>query len=185
MDADAARMIGEAREVFARRDESSDPAIGYYARRRLPADGSFRCAVATRRAGLLHLLVRERDVERSEVTQPGEDMAVLLVRALGGEADKLAMLRHAEHDLRERTCSTRASQSLATNLDLPSLLEEICRQVPEVMGAERCSIMLLDEATHELVLHTADTHSGEARDPASLPTVALPAGSLPTASARL
>ena len=101
LDADAARMIGEAREVFARRDESSDPAIGYYA---LDDDCqlmeiSLRSGNQT--VGLLHLLVRERDVERSEVTQPGEDMAVLLVRALGGEADKLAMLRHAEHDLRE------------------------------------------------------------------------------------
>lgn len=164
LDADAARMIGEAREVFARRDESSDPAIGYYA---LDDDCqlmeiSLRSGNQT--VGLLHLLVRERDVERSEVTQPGEDMAVLLVRALGGEADKLAMLRHAEHDLRELHLLYQVSQSLATNLDLPSLLEEIRHQVPEVMGAERCSIMLLDEVTHELLLHTNDTHTGEARE---------------------
>ncbi|KPV51318.1 histidine kinase, partial [Kouleothrix aurantiaca] len=164
LDADAARMIGEVREVFARRDESSDPAIGYYALDddRQLMEISLRSANQT--VGLLHLLVRERDVERSEAAQPGEDMAVLLVRALGGEADKLAMLRHAEHDLRELHLLYQVSQSLATNLDLPSLLEEIRRQVPEVMGAERCSIMLLDEGSHELVLHTNDTHSGETRE---------------------
>jgi signal transduction histidine kinase len=32
------------------------------------------------------------------------------------------------------------------------------------MGAERCSIMLLDPATEELVLETPDPHSGELRD---------------------
>lgn len=164
LDTEAARMIGEAREGFARRDEGSEPAIGYYA---LDADRqlmeiSLRSGNQT--VGLLHLVVRESDVERSEAERAGEDMAVLLVRALGGEADKLAMLRHAEHDLRELHLLYEVSQSLATNLDLPSLLEDIRRHVPEVMDAERCSIMLLDETSRELVLHTTDTHTGEPRE---------------------
>lgn len=164
LDAEAARMIAEAREVFARRDEGSEPAIGYYA---LDADRqlmeiSLRSGNQT--VGLLHLVVRESDVERSEAGRAGEDMAVLLVRALGGEADKLAMLRHAEHDLRELHLLYEVGQALATNLDLVSLLEDIKRHVPEVMGTERCSIMLLDEATRELILNALEAHTGDLRE---------------------
>jgi signal transduction histidine kinase len=164
LDADAARMIGEAREVFARRDEGADPAIGYYA-----LDDDRQLMEITLRSGnqtvgMLHLVVRETDVERSEAGRAGEDMVVLLVRALGGEADKLAMLRHAEHDLRELHLLYQVGQALATNLDLPSLLEDMKQQVPEVIGAERCSIMLLDEQSRELILDTTDPHTGEARE---------------------
>jgi signal transduction histidine kinase len=164
LDADAARMIAEAREVFARRDEGTEPAIGYYALddERQLMELSLRSGDQT--VGLLHLVVRESDVERSEANRAGEDMVVLLVRALGGEADKLAMLRHAEHDLRELHLLYQVGQSLATNLDLPSLLEDIKRHIPEVIGADRCSIMLLDEHTRELILQTTDTHSGEPRE---------------------
>jgi signal transduction histidine kinase len=164
LDADAARMIAEAREVFVRRDEGVEPAFGYYAldEERQLMELALRSGAQT--VGLLHLVVRESDVERSEAARGGEDVVVLLVRALGGEADKLAMLRHAEHDLRELHLLYEVGQALATNLDLPSLLEDIKRHIPEVMGAERCSIMLLDESTRELVLHTADTHTGEFRE---------------------
>jgi len=86
------------------------------------------------------------------------------VRAIGGEADKLAMLRHAEQDLRELHLLYEVGQALSTNLDLSSLLEDIKRRVPIVMGAERCSIMLIDGVTHELVLETLDPHNGETRD---------------------
>ncbi|HJZ48119.1 MAG TPA: GAF domain-containing sensor histidine kinase [Roseiflexaceae bacterium] len=164
LDQDAARMIAEAREAFARRAEGGEPAIGYYALDddRQLMELSLRSGNQT--VGLLHLVVRESDVERSETARAGEDMVVLLVRALGGEADKLAMLRHAEHDLRELHLLYEVGQALATNLDLPSLLEDIKRHVPEVMGAERCSIMLLDEATRALVLDTTDPHTGELRE---------------------
>ena len=162
--AEAARMIAEAREVFARRDEGSDPAIGYYALDddRQLMEISLRSANQT--VGLLHLVVRESDVERSELARAGEDMVVLLVRALGGEADKLAMLRRAEHDLRELHLLYQVGQALATNLDLGSLLEDMKRHVPEVMGTERCSIMLLDEAARELVLNALDAHTGDLRE---------------------
>jgi signal transduction histidine kinase len=43
------------------------------------------------------------------------------------------------------------------------LLEDIKRRVPLVIGAERCSIMIFDEATQELVLETTDPHTGERR----------------------
>src|SRR5262245_27742294 len=164
LDRDAARMIAEAREAFARRAEGGEPAIGYYALDddRQLMELSLRSGNQT--VGLLHLVVRESDVERSEAARAGEDMVVLLVRALGGEADKLAMLRHAEHDLRELHLLYEVGQALATNLDLPSLLEDMKQRVPEVMGAERCSIMLLDEQSRELLLDTTDSHTGELRE---------------------
>lgn len=164
LDQDAARMIGEAREVFVRRAEGAEPAIGYYALDddRQLMEISLRSGSQT--VGLLHLVVREIDVERSEAARAGEDMVVLLVRALGGEADKLAMLRHAEHDLRELHLLYQVGQALATNLDLPSLLEDIKQRVPEVIRAERCSIMLLDEHSRELLLDTIDSHTGEQRE---------------------
>jgi signal transduction histidine kinase len=164
LDAEAARMIAEAREAFARRDESSEPAIGYYVldEDRQLMELSLRSANQT--VGLLHLIVREGEVARSEAVRPDEDMVVLLVRAIGGEADKLAMLQRAEQDLRELHLLYEVGQALATNLDLPSLLDDIKRHVPEVMGAERCSIMLLDEAARELVLDTTDAHTGERRE---------------------
>lgn len=164
LDVEAGRLIAEAREAFSRREEGSEPSIGYYA---LDDDRELMelpLQSGNQAVGLLHLVVREGEVERSEAIAPDEDLAMLLVRAIGGEADKLAMLRHAEHDLRELHLLYQVGQALTTNLDLYSLLEDIKQHVPEVIGAERCSIMLLDEATHELVLNTQDSHSGELRE---------------------
>jgi signal transduction histidine kinase len=161
---EATRMIAEAREAFARRDEGSEPAIGYYTLDddRQLMELSLRSSNQT--VGLLHLVVREADVERPDAISIDEDMVVLLVRAIGGEADKLAMLQHAEQDLRELHLLYQVGQALAANLDLSSLLEDIKRRVPDVMGVERCSIMLLDEQTRELLLQTPDSHTGDLRE---------------------
>jgi len=164
LDSGAGKLIAEAREAFSRRQEGSEPAIGYYALNDDRELMELPLQSGTQAVGLLHLVVREGEVERAAVIGPDEDLAVLLVRAIGGEADKLAMLRHAEHDLRELHLLYQIGQALSTNLDLSSLLEDIKRHAPEVMGADRCSIMLLDEATRELVLETHDPHTGELRD---------------------
>jgi signal transduction histidine kinase len=161
---EAARLIAEAREAFARREEGREPTIGYYA---LDDDRELielPLQSGTQAVGLLHLVVREGEIERSAAIAPDEDLAMLLVRAIGGEADKLAMLQRAEQDLRELHLLYQVGQALSTNLDLSSLLEDIKQRVPEVMGAERCSIMLLDESTGELVLETTDPHTGELRE---------------------
>jgi len=162
LSAEATRLIGEAREGFARGLEGGKSVIGYYA-----LDDDCELMELTLRngdqvVGLLHLVVREGTVERTDITID-EDMAVLLVRAIGGEADKLAMLRHAEQDLRELHLLYQVGQALSANLNLESLLGEIERHVPEVMGAERCSIMLMDEATRELVLDIPPEHEGAER----------------------
>jgi signal transduction histidine kinase len=78
-------------------------------------------------------------------------LLLLLVHAVGAEADKLSLLRRAEQDLRELNLLYRVGQVLASNLELDTLLDAIQRHTPEVLGAERCSIMLHDPQRRELV----------------------------------
>ena len=164
LDAEAERTIHEARETFARRAEGSEPAIGYFALDddRELVELSLRSNNQT--VGLVHLVVREGEEEHPAPINAEEDMVVLVVRSLGGEADKLAMLQRAEQDLRELHLLYTIGQSISAHLELASLLEEIKRQVPDVMAAERCSIMLVDSQRRELVLHASDTNTGEMRE---------------------
>ncbi len=55
-------------------------------------------------------------------------------------------------------------QSLTRNLDLGSLIEEIQERVPEVMGVERCSIMLVNQERQALVVDALDKKTGEQRE---------------------
>jgi signal transduction histidine kinase len=161
LDAEARTLIQQARTDSARRDAASnEPTIGYYPLEdgrevlELPLQSSGQGV------GLLHLVVTEstldKQVASSTELKPDEDWMILLVRAIGGEADKLATLRRAERDLRELHLLYEIGQSLTVNLDLASLLNEIIRRVPEVVNAERCSIFMLDEQRHELILQLAD-----------------------------
>lgn len=164
LEAEVVRMIAEAREAFGRRAESGEPGIGYFAiddERQLM---ELTLRSGTKTVGLLHLVVREADVARPEAARLDEDVAVLLVQAIGGEADKLATLHHAEQDLRELHLLYQVGQALASNLDLSSLLDDIKQRVPDVMGAERCSIMLLDEVSRELLLEATDAQTGDRRE---------------------
>jgi len=164
IDAEAGALIAEARETFARREEGREPTIGYYTlddERKLL---ELPLSSGSHTVGLLHLVILDTDTERPSPA-PDDDLAMLLVRAIGGEADKLARLRRAEQDLRELHLLYQVGQALASNLDLSSLLNDIRNQVPQAMGAERCSIMLLDEQTRELVLELPDPyHTGEQRE---------------------
>ena len=88
-------------------------------------------------APTLAILARAiEETERHEASSSDEDMVVLLVRAIGGEADKLAMLQRSEQDLRELHLLYQVGQSLAMNLDLKSLLQEIQERVPEALVGE-------------------------------------------------
>lgn len=159
-----ARVIGEAREGFARRTVGSEPSIGYYA---LDDDRQLMelpLRSGNQTVGVLHLVTREEEAERHEPSLVDEDMIVMLVRAIGGEADKLAMLQRAEQDLRELHLLYQVGQSLTKNLDLASLIEEIQQRVPEVMGVERCSIMLMDQERQALVVNALDEKTGERRE---------------------
>lgn len=160
LDNEARTLIDQARTDLARRDGGNEPAIGYYPLENgrevleLPLQSSGKTV------GLLHLIVTESSIEKqtgtSSVIKPDEDWMIMLVRAIGGEADKLAMLRRAERDLRELHLLYDISQSMAMNLDLASLLNDIKQRVPAVVGAERCSILMLDEERHELILELQD-----------------------------
>ena len=136
--ADDSRMIAEAREAFSRREEGSEPSIGSYALDderqllELPLQSDKQSV------GLLHLVVRENEAARPAIAAD-EEVVMMLVRAIGGEADKLALLQHAHHDLRELHLLYEVGQALASNLDLQSLLEDIKQRVPEVMNAERAN----------------------------------------------
>lgn len=151
---EARTMIEQARQGFSRRANGSEPIIGSYSL----DDG---CALIElplqsggQGVGLLHLVIDAQEVQsRTDGGQNfDEDLLVLLVRAIGGEADKIAMLRRAERDLRELNLLYEIGQSLAVNLDLASLLTDIKLRAPKVVGAERCSIFILDQGTNELIL---------------------------------
>lgn len=162
LDEHASTLIEQARTGFARRTDGSKPSVGYYTL----GDGrdvlELPLQSSGQGVGLLHLVVVEGSNEKAATIEPlkhDEDLLILLVRAVGGEADKLAMLRRAERDLQELHLLYEVGQSLAINLDLTSLLNEIKLRAPEVVNAERCSIFILDEERNELVIDI----SGEAR----------------------
>lgn len=155
LDDEARTLIDQARHGFIRRDGGGEPIVGSYSLEggrdliELPLQSGGQGV------GLLHLVVNSADMtSRGEggASQLDEDLMVLLVRAIGGEADKLAMLRRAERDLRELNLLYEISQSLSVNLDLSSLLNDIKLRAPKVVEAERCSIFILDEDRGELVL---------------------------------
>jgi signal transduction histidine kinase len=152
LDQEARTLIDQARQGFARRDDGTEPIVGSYS---LDDDRDLielPLQSGGQGVGLLHLVVNGQDTGREGATPLDEDLLVLLVRAIGGEADKIAMLRRAERDLRELHLLYEIGQSLAVNLDLGSLLNDIKLRAPKVVGAERCSIFILDEAKNELVL---------------------------------
>ncbi len=156
IDSETLSIIEQARSGFSRRAEGGEPIIGYYTLGggrdllELPLQS------AGQGVGLLHLVVSEQTAAEkagaSALVKTDEDLIGLLVRAIGGEADKLAKLRRAERDLRELHLLYEIGQSLSVNLDLTSLLNDIKVRAPRVVGAERCSIFLVDDARHELVL---------------------------------
>ncbi|NJO84667.1 MAG: GAF domain-containing protein, partial [Blastochloris sp.] len=155
LNSEARTLIEQACTTFSRRVSGGEPTIGYYSLEggydllELPLQSS------NQGVGLLHLVVPETNAEKDRdhtSIQPTEDFIMLLVRSIGGEADKMAKLHQAERDLRELRLLYEVGQSLAINLDLSSLLNDIKRRAPEVVGADRCSIFVLDEETNELVL---------------------------------
>lgn len=158
LDEAAATLIDQARSGFFRHTDNTKHSVGYYTLGdnrdvlELPLQSSGKGV------GLLHLVINESAVEKgaNASSLKDEDLLLLLVRAIGGEADKLAMLRRAERDLRELHLLYEVGQSLAINLDLASLLNEIKERAPAVANAERCSIFVLDEDRNELVLEYSD-----------------------------
>lgn len=154
IDDETRTLIDQARQSFSRRNGSGEPIVGSYSLDSTRDLIELPLQSSGQGVGLLHLVVNGSEVSGRPggANQFDEDLMVLLVRAVGGEADKLAMLRRAERDLRELHLLYEIGQSLAVNLDLTSLLNDIRLRAPRVVGAERCSILMLDEPRNELVL---------------------------------
>ena len=147
-------MTKRAYQSFTRHPDQSEPIVSSYAL----ADSHLLIELPLKSGdqgvGLLHLIVddqSERGATTSLLSQD-EDLLVLLAQAIGSEADKLAMLSRARRDLRELNLIHELSQTLVANLDLSQLLHEMKLRVPRAVGAERCSIFLLDPISGELVL---------------------------------
>lgn len=149
-------LIEQARTGYQRRPGGSDDAaIGCYAMESGTNLLELPLRSGGQGVGLLHLVVDEVSDKYASGTaalKSDEDLMLLLVQAIGGEADKLSMLQRAERDIRELKLLSEVAQSLSVNLDLDSLLNDIKRQAPLVVDAERCSIFILDEQTNELVV---------------------------------
>ncbi len=157
LDGETRTLIEQARSGFMRRDDGSEPMLGSYSLEGNRDLIELPLQSGGQGVGLLHLVVDGQELGTEgkgghSSLNADEDLMVLLVRAIGGEADKLSMLRRAERDLRELNLLYEIGQSLSINLDLSSLLNDIKLRAPKVVGAERCSILLIDEARNELVL---------------------------------
>ena len=157
LDSETRTLIEQARSGFIRRDDGTEPMLGSYSLEGNRDLIELPLQSGGQGVGLLHLVVNGQELGAGGKNDPSalnadEDLMVLLVRAIGGEADKLSMLRRAERDLRELNLLYEIGQSLAINLDLSSLLNDIKLRAPKVVGAERCSILLIDEQRNELVL---------------------------------
>lgn len=157
LDDETRTLIEQARSGFMRRDDGGEPMLGSYSLEGNRDLIELPLQSGGQGVGLLHLVVNGQEIHGEGKGVPSsinadEDLMVLLVRAIGGEADKLSMLRRAERDLRELNLLYEIGQSLSINLDLSSLLNDIKLRAPKVVGAERCSIFLLDEPRNELVL---------------------------------
>ena len=153
-EAEVGTLTERAYQSFTRHPDQSEPIISSYAL----ADSHLLIELPLKSGdqgvGLLHLIVDDQS-KRGATTSPisqDEDLLVLLAQAIGSEADKLAMLSRARRDLRELNLIHELSQTLVANLDLSQLLHEMKLRVPKAVGAERCSIFLLDPISGELVL---------------------------------
>ncbi|PMP86340.1 MAG: histidine kinase, partial [Chloroflexus aggregans] len=87
LDAETNSLIEQAREGFARRDDNGEPIVGSYS-----IDDSrdlieLPLQSGGQGVGLLHLVVSRTDQQSGNQQPPDEELLVLLVRAIGGEAD--------------------------------------------------------------------------------------------------
>lgn len=155
LNAEAQEQVQRAVQSFSRHTTGiAEP----YTTQRLALDEvlvTMPIRAGTSTVGLLHLIIG------GDSSSIQAETALLLMQATGGEADKLAMLQQTQQDLEELQLLYDVGQALAGNLDLTSLLEDMKRRVPDVMRAERCSIMLLDDAGEQLVLETLDPTTNE------------------------
>lgn len=163
---EAQTLIDQARSGFVRRDKSGEPAIGSYSLEGGQSLIELPLQSGDEGVGLIHLVVAAGGAEKNTPTiRLDEEMLLLLVRAIGGEADKMVRVQAVEGELAELQTLFTSGQSLLGNLDLTSLLNEIKQRASDVLEAEHCVVYLLDQDRGELVVELA-TQSRALRLPA-------------------
>jgi len=108
--------------------------------------------------GLLHVFNKRGD-------QPFEEEDVRLLAALGGPVavalENLRLYEEAQAKVKELTTVVEVGSLLLSELALDELLPIAMNLTTQVMRAEASSLMLLDQATQELVFHVALGQKGE------------------------
>ncbi len=166
LSSEAQLLIDQARTGFVRRGKSGEPAIGSYSLEHGQNLIELPLQSGDEGVGLIHLVVADGGGEKNTPTiRLDEEMLLLLVRAIGGEADKMMRVQAAEAELEELRALFTNGQSLLGNLDLISLLNEIKQRASDVLRAEHSIVYLLDQERNELVVELA-TQSRALRLPA-------------------
>ena len=156
--ADGHEMIEQARSVFER-TTGGEQDLGVYGINDELALVELTLRSGDDEVGLLHLIV---SADRVSPENEGE-LALLLVGVAGGAADRVALLNTTRSELDEMNLLYQVSQSIASDIDLRSLLRTIIEKVTQIVDSESASLLLVDEVHKELYFETPSNNSQELR----------------------
>lgn len=156
--ADGHEMIEQARSVFER-TTGGEQDLGVYGINDELALVELTLRSGDDEVGLLHLIV---SADRVSPENEGE-LALLLVGVAGGAADRVALLNTTRSELDELNLLYQVSQSIASDIDLRSLLRTIIEKVTQLVDSESASLLLVDEVHKELYFETPSNNSQELR----------------------
>lgn len=156
--ADGHEMIEQARSVFER-TTGGEQDLGVYGINDELALVELTLRSGDDEVGLLHLIV---SADRVSPENEGE-LALLLVGVAGGAADRVALLNTTRSELDEMNLLYQVSQSIASDIDLRSLLRTIIEKVTQLVDSESASLLLVDEVHKELYFETPSSNNQELR----------------------
>ncbi|XSG75164.1 GAF domain-containing protein [Herpetosiphon llansteffanensis] len=156
--ADGHEMIEQARSVFER-TTGGEQDLGVYGINDELALVELTLRSGDAEVGLLHLIV---SADRVSPENEGE-LALLLVGVAGGAADRVALLNTTRSELDEMNLLYQVSQSIASDIDLRSLLRTIIEKVTQIVDSESASLLLVDDVHKELYFETPSSNNQELR----------------------
>ncbi len=156
--ADGHEMIEQARSVFER-TTGGEQDLGVYGINDELALVELTLRSGDAEVGLLHLIV---PADRVSPENEGE-LALLLVGVAGGAADRVALLNTTRSELDEMNLLYQVSQSIASDIDLRSLLRTIIEKVTQLVDSESASLLLVDDVHKELYFETPSSNNQELR----------------------
>lgn len=156
--ADGHEMIEQARSVFER-TTGGEQDLGVYGINDELSLVELTLRSGDDEVGLLHLIV---SADRVSPENEGE-LALLLVGVAGGAADRVALLNTTRSELDEMNLLYQVSQSIASDIDLRSLLRTIIEKVTQLVDSESASLLLVDEVHKELYFETPSSNNQELR----------------------